>query len=138
MESEKPGRTFELWLLALGLLFFSLSGWLRLQFVMSAWNFLIQTGISPGPLYQATMGGAWGVAGLVCAGGLLLRRRWAPVVTRLTALVLAGWYWADFLLFTRAADARDNWPYMLGITLIVLAFTFGVLALNRQKGFFKS
>ncbi len=36
---QKPGITFELWLLALGLLITSLTGWLRLQFVINAWNF---------------------------------------------------------------------------------------------------
>ena len=137
MADEKPGRTFELWLLALGLLVVSLTGWLRVQAVLFAWDFLIQSGIYPGPLYQALMGAAWGLGGLVCAAGLLLRWKWAPGATRLSVLALAAWYWLDYLVFTRAADARDNWPYTLALTLIGLLFTFAVLALNRQKRYFK-
>jgi hypothetical protein len=135
---QKPGRTFELWLLALGLLFASLTGWLRLQFVITAWDFLIQTGIRPGPLYQAIMGAVWGLAGLVCAAGLLLRQRWAPPVTRITVLGLAGWYWLDLLALTRSPDTLDNWPYMLVVTLACIVYTLIVLALNSQKRFFGS
>ena len=76
--TERPGRSVELWLLALGLLAISITGWLRLQFVIGAWDFLSQTGVEPGPLYQAILGGVWGAGGLVCAAGLLLRQRWAP------------------------------------------------------------
>jgi len=135
---QKPGRTFELWLLALGLLITSLTGWLRLQFVINAWDFLNQTGVLPGPLYQAIMGGVWGLAGLVCAAGLLLRQRWAPPVTRITVVWLAAWYWLDSLMLTRSPDTLDNWPYMLVLTLIGVIFTLLVLALNRQKRFFYS
>ena len=135
---QKPGRTFELWLLALGLLFASLTGWLRLQFVINAWYFLNQTGVRPGPPYQAIMGAVWGLGGLVCGAGLLLRQRWAPQVTRITVVGLAAWYWLDTLALTRSADTRDNWPYMLVVTLICVVFTLVVLALNRQKRFFGS
>jgi hypothetical protein len=134
----RPGRSIELWLLAFGLLAISLTGWLRLQFVLGAWDFLRETGVEPGPLYQAILGGVWGACGLVCAAGLLLRRRWAPAVTRLSVLVLVGWYWIDFLLLTRATDALDNWPYMLVLTLLCTLYTFAVLALDRQKQFFNA
>lgn len=132
----KPERTFELWLLALGMLVVSLLGWLRLQFVIGAWQFLQQTGVQPGPPYQAIMGAVWGVGGLVCAVALLARWRWAPRVTRLTVFVLAGWYWIDLFAFTRAPDALTNWPYQLVLTLACVGFTVAVLALDRQKRYF--
>ncbi len=136
--TDRPGRSIELWLLALGLLVISITGWLRLQFVVDAWDFLKQTGVEPGPLYQAILGGVWGACGLVCAAGLLLRARWAPGVTRLVVLVLVIWYWVDYLALTRVSDAMDNWPYMLVLSLLCLLFTFAVLALERQKQFFKA
>ena len=134
---ERPGRTFELWLLALGLLGVSLVGWLRLQLVISDWGFLQQAGFQPGPVYQAILGAVWGIDGLVCAAGLLLRKRWAPVATRAVAVLLAAWYWADLLALTRAPDAADNWPAMLVLTVLCLGFTFAVLALDRQKRYFE-
>jgi hypothetical protein len=135
---ERPGRTFELWLLALGLLGFSLAGWLRLQFVLSAWQFLEQTGVQPGPPYQAIMGGLWGAGGLICAAGLLLRQRWAPAATRWTALAMAGWFWVDYLALTRDPGAKENWPFLLAVTLLALVYTFAVLSLDRQKQFFSA
>lgn len=133
----RPGRSFELWLLALCLLGFSLAGWLRLQFAVVAWDFLIQTGLNPGPLYQAVVGAVWGAGGLICGAGLLLRRRWAPAVTRAVVVLLAAWFWADYLLLTRDPAAKGNWPFLLVLTVIGIAFTFAVLALNRQKQFFE-
>jgi hypothetical protein len=44
----------------------------------------------------------------------------------------------DALALTRAADAAENWPFMLGVTLFAVAFTLGVLALDRQKRYFRS
>jgi hypothetical protein len=138
MTEERPGRTFELWFLAAGLLGVSLTGWLRLQFVIGAWDFLQQAGFQPGPAYQAILGAAWGIGGLICAAGLLLRQPWAPRLTRITVAVLAAWFWVDFLAFTRAANANQNWPYPLALTLVSLFLTFGILALDRQKRFFRS
>ena len=135
---QKPGRTFELWLLALDLLLASLTGWLRLQFVINAWDFLYQTGVRPGPPYQAIVGAVWGLAGLICAAGLLLRQHWAPSATRISVLGLAAWYWIDTLALTRSPETNDNWPYMLAVTLVCVGFTLVVLALNRQKRFFDS
>ncbi len=134
----RPGRTIELWLLALGLLAFSGLGWLRLQLVITSWDFLQQSGAQPGPVYQLGVGAVWALSGLLCAWGLLQRWRWAPALTRGVVLGLAVWYWVDALTLTRAADAAGNWPYMLGVTLFCVAFTLGVLALNRQKRYFAS
>lgn len=131
-----PERTLELWLLTFSLLVVSLLGWLRLKLVIDAWQFLQQAGVQPGPPYQALLGAVWGLGGLICAGGLLARRRWAPLVIRLTVLFLVGWYWLDTLVFTRAPDALTNWPYQLVLTLTWVGFTFGVLALDRQKRYF--
>jgi hypothetical protein len=136
MDETTPERTFELWLIILGLLVVSLLGWLRLQFVVSAWAFLQQTGFEPGPVYQALFGAAWGLGGLVCAVALWAGWRWAPWATRLTVLLLAAWYWVDTLSFNRAPDALINWPYQLALTLVCVGFTLGVLALNRQKRYF--
>jgi hypothetical protein len=83
------------------------------------------------------LGAAWALGGLICAAGLLLRRRWAPLAPRGVVLGLVAWYWVDLLALTRAADAADNWPYMLGVTLVCSAFALGVLALKRQKRFFE-
>jgi len=133
----RPGRTFELWVLVIILLVGALEGFLRLQAAVYAWSVLAGIGITPGPLYLAISGGAWGLALLAAALGLFFRQRWAPGYARIVVMILALAYWADRLAFTRSADAQANWPFMAGVTVLALAFVFSVLALDRQKRFFE-
>ncbi len=133
----RPGRTFELWVLVLVLLVGALEGFLRLQAAVYTWGVLAVIGITPGPLYLATSGAIWGLALLVAAAGLFFRQRWAPIYSRISAVVLALAYWVDRLAFTHAADAQANWPFMAGVTVFFLAFVFSVLSLDRQKRFFE-
>ncbi len=135
--SSRPGRTFELWVLVLVILAGSLDGFLRTQAAIYSWKVLSEIGITPGPLYLAVSGAIWGIVLLVAALGLFFRQRWAPRFTRLSAVVLALAYWIDRLAFTRSADTQVNWPFMAGVTVFILAFTFSVLSLDRQKRFFE-
>ena len=134
----RPGRTIELWVLVLILLLGALDGLLRLQAAVYTWKVLTEIGISPGPLYLALTGAAWGLALLAAAVGLFFRQRWAPRFTRIAAVVLALAYWVDRLAFTRAANTQVNWPFAAGATVFLLAFTFSVLELDRQKRFFEA
>lgn len=133
----RPGRTIELWVLVLILLVGALDGFLRLQAAVYAWKVLTDIGIDPGPLYLAVTGGVWGLVLLAAAVGLFFRQRWAPRFTRVTVVVLALAYWIDRLAFSHSADTQVNWPFTLAATLILLAFVFSVLALDRQKMFFE-
>ncbi len=133
----RPGRTIELWALVLILLVGALDGFLRLQAAVYSWKVLTDIGIDPSPLYLAVTGGVWGLALLAAAVGLFFRQRWAPGFTRVTVVALAAAYWIDRLAFTRSADTQVNWPFTLATTVVLLAFVFSVLALDRQKMFFE-
>ncbi len=136
-ETRRPGRTFELWVLVALLLGSALSGFLRLQAAVYSYQVLVNLGLQPGPLYAAVSGGVWGIVSLAAAGGLLLRQRWAPNFTRIGVIVLALAFWVDRLAFSRSADAQTNFPFLAGATIFLVAFTFSVLALERQKRFFE-
>ncbi len=133
----RPGRTFELWVLVIILLVGALEGFLRLQAAVYTWSVLANVGITPGPLYLALSGAIWGLGLLVAAAGLFFRQRWAAWYTRIAAVALALAYWIDRLTFTRSVDAQTNWPFMAGLTALILAFVFSVLSLDRQKRFFE-
>jgi hypothetical protein len=135
--APRPGRSFNLWVLALALFASALAGFLRMQAAFYAWDVLTQLGLQPGPLYAALSGAVWGCVSLAAALGLLFRQRWAPVFTRFGAAGLALFYWIDRLFFTRSPDAQVNTPFAAGMTAVLLFFAFGVLALDRQKKFFK-
>jgi len=133
---RRPGRSFNLWVLALGLLASAMAGFLRLQAALYAWDVLTHLGLQPGPLYAALSGAIWGIVSLAAALGLLLRQRWAPVFTRFGVAGMALFYWADRLLFTRSPDGQINAPFAAVMTAILVFYAFGVLALDRQKRFF--
>ncbi len=137
LSPQRPGRTFELWVLVIILLVGAFNGFLRLQAAVYTWSVLATIGITPGPLYLALSGAIWGLALLVAAVGLFFRQRWAPLFTHVTVIVLALAYWLDRLVFTRSADAQVNWPFMAVVTVFTLAFVFSVLSLDRQKRFFE-
>lgn len=138
MHESKPGRTFELWVLALLFLLSAGFGFQRLGVTIYAWGTLEKLGMQPGPVYTALTGALWGLASLAAGGGLLLRRRWAPRFAREASLALAALYWVDRLALTRSPDAQASLGFAAIVTAFLLAFTFSVLALERQKRFFES
>lgn len=137
-EGSRPGRTFELWVLLLLLFGSALSGFLRLQAALYSYQVLVQSGMQPGPIYAAITGAAWGIVSLAAGGGLLLRQRWAPDFTRIGVIAQAVAFWIDRLAFNRAPDTQTNLPFLAGVTVFTLVFTFAVLSLDRQKRFFAS
>jgi len=126
-KNRQPGRSFLLIVLVLGLLFFSLTGWLRLYLSIQDWQLLVSLGLFPGPLYLALYGAVIGLFGAGAALSLWLRWSWAPRVVWIGALAAAAWYWLDRLLFTQTASSWTNWPFSAGITVVCLLFVFFVL-----------
>lgn len=129
-------RSLELKALIAGLLVFSGLGWLRLQQAFAAWDFLLELGLWPGPLYMAAGGALWGLCGLAGGLALWLRRRWAPRLALAAALLITASYWIDRLVFARSAAAQVNLPFAAGATLIGLGFVILTLTLPRQRRYF--
>jgi hypothetical protein len=119
--------------LVLGLLIFSLTGWLRLYLSIQDWQLLVSLGLFPGPLYLAVYGAIIGLFGAAGAVSLWLARPWAPRAVRIGALAAAAWYWLDRLLFTQSASSWTNWPFSAGMTVICLLFVFLVLAVSGER-----
>jgi len=132
-KNRQPGRPFLLIVLVLGLLFFSLTGWLRLYLSIQDWQLLVSLGLFPGPLYHAVYGTIVGLFGAAAALSLWLRRPWAPRAVQIGALAAAAWYWLDRILFTQSASSWTNWPFSAGVTVLCLLFVLIVLPAGRRK-----
>lgn len=133
---KKPARSFELWVLVIGLFITAAVQFGRMQQSLSLREVLDQYHMAGGPLYAALTGGVSGLMLLTAAMALFFRCHWAPIFTRIVAVLFAAWFWADRIIFTQSADGTINTPFQIGATVIGLAFVFGVLALDRQKRFF--
>lgn len=125
-----------LWLLIAWLWFFSLLGWLRLYGTLSQWQWLLTLHLSVSPLYLAAGGAAWGVAGLLAGLGVCLRQRWAPKAVRLVSAFFAASYWLDRLAAGRGGNLQPNWPFALIMTLMGLAFAWGIFSFPHTRKIF--
>lgn len=136
----KPRRSssFELKVLIALLLLAALAGVLRARLGVINWQLLPELGAAASPLYLALSGAFWALGCLAAAVGLTLRQRWAPAFTRITSLALAAWYWLERLLLSASPLSQQNWPFSLAVTLLLLLYVFGTLALNAQKAYFES
>lgn len=117
-----PRARWRYLILATAFLYLALMGWLRLQQALLDWNLLLEFGALPGPQYLAISGAVWGVLGLAGAVFTYVPRRWARRTALGIGLLFSASYWADFLLFTRAAEMMTNWPFALGVTLLGLLY----------------
>lgn len=133
----KQKHSFELELLVIILLLVGGFGALRFYQALRDWNMLLSFELPVHPLYFALSGAVWTIGGIGSALGLWLRWRWAPVVTRLAVVVCALWYWVEALLFRHSALDAANRPFALAMTVLLLGYAFGTLALPRQVRFFQ-
>jgi|YNPBryantNP2012_1023418.scaffolds.fasta_scaffold05275_4 hypothetical protein len=133
----KPKRSFELKLLMVILLLAGWFGALRIARAWHDWNWLILFDLPVHPLYFILSGAVWAAGGFGSALGLWLRLRWAPLVTRLTAVVCAAWYWVESLVFPHSPLDAANRPFAAVMTAVLLGYIFGTLALPRQVQFFQ-
>ena len=125
-----------LWLLIAWLLFFSLLGWLRLYGALSQWWWLHTLNLSVSPLYLAAGGATWGLAGLLAGLGVWLRQRWAPLAVRLASAFFAASYWLDRLAAGRGGNLQPDWPFALIMTLMGLAFAWGIFSFPHTRKIF--
>jgi len=123
-------------LLILAFLVTGYFGILRLGVAVRDWGVLKTTLESPSPTYFAVSGGLWALAALVSAFGLMLRRRWAPYWAIITVLLMTAGWWFEKLVLTVSETARVNFPFAMGLSLVIILFTFITLVVfSQSRGF---
>jgi len=116
-----------------GLLLFSISGWLRLHQAILNWDYLVEIGLRPAPLYLALTGALGGLSGLAAGLSLWLRLRWGVLVAGGVILLWQAWNWIDRLWIASSPAVLANWPFALAATLFILVFTYLVLSEERRS-----
>lgn len=133
----KQKRSFELKLLMVILLLVGCFGVLRVARAWHDWYWLFLFKLPVHPLYFIASGMVWAAGGFGSALGIWLRFHWAPLITRLTMVVCAVWYWVEALVFPHSPLDAANRPFAAVMTALLLGYTFGTLALPRQVQFFQ-
>ena len=115
------------------------SNWLRVIEVLRQWTFL--QSLSPNPpvpvLYLGITGLIWGLLGVILVWGLFLGRSWAPRLMQFAAPIYAAYYWLDRLLIADRSAIASRWPFALGLTILLLSFTFWVLSRTKVRQFYQ-
>ena len=112
-------------------------GWLRLAAVLGQWSFLESLSPAPPLVYLAISGLVWGVVGALLVWGLFLGRSWAPRFTQVSAPLYAAFYWLDRLLIADLSAISSRWPFAVGLTTLLLTFTFWVLSRPKVQHFYQ-
>lgn len=120
-------------LLILAFLVTGYFGILRLGVAVRDWGVLETTLDAPSPTYFAVSGGLWALAALVSAFGLMLRRRWSPYWAMVAVLLMTAGWWFEKLVLTVSETARVNFPFAMGITLVIILYTFITLVVTSQS-----
>lgn len=131
----RPGRPFSVLLLAAVVLSSAGLSLIRLAQAAGQWAFWAEFK-SYLPAYLVFSGLVCGLIGLAVFWGLWCGRPWAPRITRFAALAFAFYYWLDRLLLAAYPQRSANWPFALGLTLALLAWTWWVFSRPKVKQFF--
>lgn len=120
---------------ALLVLIIAVHNLIRFWSAIQHWDTLARLSIQPGPFYIALTGFVWAIAGFWLAWMIWTGR---PGV-RIAVIVAAGfylvYYWLDRLLFQNHISQK-NTPFVAGITILVVFYTFFTLLLPSNQEFF--
>jgi len=137
---QRPARTRpQKWVIALALLILvlGLGNLVRVVMALHYAALLPDLPMTVSWAYLAAMGGVWGVALTACAVGLLRFRPWARWFTLAMVTLYEVHAWVNHLLFDASDYARRTCPRDLLFTLLLLAFTWGLLNLHGVRKTFE-
>jgi hypothetical protein len=136
-QTNKERRPFPLKIILWVYLLWIMLGWLRFAAALQGQD-LIPGLVSPSiHRYLIGAGLIWGMAGLPAVWGLITRARWTPTLIRITALIYPGVYWFERLFLWQDPNAKQNWLFMLLLTILWFSLVFGMLRLKRVQQYFE-
>jgi len=79
----------------------------------------------------------WGGWALLAAVGAFIGKSWAPRLIRWGGLAVVFSYWVDRVFLARSEYSRANWPAMVVVTVIAVAFAGWVLSRGVVRTYFQ-
>ncbi len=125
----RPRWPFPLKIIFWGLCLQTVLGWIRV-FQSFAQSQLIQEMLSVNDQwYLISSGVIWGTAGLPTLWGILRHRPWTITAVWISSGLSWGIYWVERIFLWGHNTTRENWPFMLALTLgwtIIILWTFSL------------
>lgn len=99
------------------------------------WDFL--AGLhGAAPLYIALSGLVWGFLAYILAWGIFKRAGWVPVWARLGVLAYGVYFWLDRWLVQQSSDRWTNWPFILGMMVLLGGWILWTLSRPWNRTYF--
>ncbi len=116
------------WVFLLGLL-----QCLRAEQLLQRRDFLAQFNLSLPLPYAIATAALWGVLLIVATGGLWYMSRWGFWLALIAVTASQAQAWLDRLVFARSDYAQLSSGFALGVTIVILAVTWGILGWHRRR-----
>jgi hypothetical protein len=137
---KNPGATHRpigVTILILVVLIFTSLNALRMITAIRTWDFLVDSPVGVPVIYLVITGAIWMGIGLPLVFGLLTGRKWSPIMVQIAIILYICYYWFDRLLIADRSAIAGRWQFTLGLTIMLLIFTFWTLTRPQSKVFFK-
>lgn len=117
------------WLSTFLLAFYALVGWLRLQQALFFWNYLLELGLRPHPVYLAVSGGLIGVGYSLALIFYVFRTKFTSQFIRVLGISLIIWIWIDRIWI----GIQETFINLLPVTILITACTISIDILLISK-----
>ena len=137
-EPIKPRQPIVLSIVFWVLVLWILLGWLR--FARALIDRAMITELLPGWYfwYFVLAGLSWGLVGLPAIWGILRRASWTPGSIWIIGLFYPVHYWVERLFLWAPSEAKNNWPFMLLLTVLWIASIVWASTSKQTKRFFEN
>jgi len=128
-------RPLTVTILAIVVLTIPVMNLIRLWAVIRYWETLTKMGMRPGPLYIAMTGLFWSIAGMGLFWSLWTGRSYSKIAALILVPSYMIYYWVDRLAFQNYVP-RENVPFSLAATILVVFYTLFTLLLPANQHYF--
>ena len=113
----------------------TLLGWLRFARVIIQRDLILAT-LPTGLFWYLLLAGLiWGLVSLPVLWGLVRRKAYALKALWIAGLLYPAVYWVERIFLWRDPAARDNWPFMLVLTILWLGLMTWTSLSNKVRKF---
>jgi hypothetical protein len=133
-ETAPARRPFSVTALAWLVLCFAALNLVRLIEAVQKWRFLAAW-LPFSPLYLASSGLVWGVAGLALAWGVWRRKPWSLRGTLVYFLIYSLYYWADRFVLSGYPDRNQNALFIALVNLAILGWIAWVVRRRKVRAY---
>jgi len=110
---------------------------IRLSQSLANWEFLSLL-LPFHPIYLAVTGLVWGALALLVALRLWQGKAWARGFSLFFIILNSGYFWVERIFLPGYPGRNTNWPFSIGLNLILILFSVWILNRPQAKQFFEA